>query len=165
MTERFVVLRDCSDFFKSMFRSIIIARAWCHEISFRGSCRQSGTASILAINSPAFFSMCLSTEQEAHTVAQRQKHNAVLSHALSNRENRKERTTGGNGNIQAPCYIASAPEKSSINTAGGERRKKEVLERREFGFSFPRVKNTSLLIPILTIMCDITVYRKIIILL
>ena len=107
-------------------------------------------ASILAINSPAFFSMCLSTEQEAHTVAQRQKHNAVLSHALSNRENRKERTTGGNGNIQAPCYIASALEKSSINTAGGERRKKEVLERREFGFSFPRVKNTSLLIPILT---------------
>lgn len=109
--------------------------------------------------------MCLSTEQEAHTAVQRQKHNAVLSHALSNRENRKERTTGGNGNIQAPCYIASVLEKSSINTAGGERRKKEVLERREFGFSFPRVKNTSLLIPILTIMCDITVYRKIIILL
>lgn len=93
--------------------------------------------------------MCLSTEQEAHTAAQRQKHNAALSHALSNRENRKERTTGGNGNIQAPCYIASAPEKSSINTAGGEKGK-EVLERRKFGFSFPRVKNTSLLIPILT---------------
>lgn len=35
--------------------------------------------------------MCLSTEQEAHTAAQRQKHNAALSHALSNRE------TGKNG--------------------------------------------------------------------
>ena len=58
--------------------------------------------------------MCLSTEQEAHTAAQRQKHNAALSHALSNRENRKERTTGGNGNIQAPCYIASAPEQGEL---------------------------------------------------
>lgn len=120
-----------------MFRSIIIARAWCHEISFRGSCRQSGTASILAINSPAFFSMCLSTEQEAHTAVQRQKHNAALSHALSNRENRKERTTGGNGNIQAPCYIASAPEKSSINTAGGERRKKKSWSAGNSVFPFP----------------------------
>jgi hypothetical protein len=81
--------------------------------------------------------MCLSTEQEAHTVAQRQKHNAVLSHALSNRENRKERTTGGNGNIQAPCYIASAPEKSSINTAGGERRKKKSWSAGNSVFPFP----------------------------
>ena len=83
-TARSVVLRDCSERFKSKFPSIMQAIAWSHEISFLGSRFQSGIAAIRFINSPAFLSICLSTEQEVQTAAQMQEHNAAFNQAAPN---------------------------------------------------------------------------------
>ena len=49
--------------------------------SFLGSRFQSGIAAIRFINSPAFLSICLSTEQEVQTAAQMQEHNAAFNQA------------------------------------------------------------------------------------
>ncbi|WP_147549707.1 MULTISPECIES: hypothetical protein [unclassified Akkermansia] len=83
-TARSVVLRDCSERFKSKFPSIMQAIAWSHEISFLGSRFQSGIAAIRFINSPAFLSICLSTEQEVQAAAQMQEHKTAFNQAAPN---------------------------------------------------------------------------------